>query len=415
MSWVLPRFLALSLLLASALSAQEDILDGWARALSWTTADGNLRARLSGSMEWEAYAFSSPAPALIDTESSSLITPRLVAFLDAQVGPACYAFVQVRADRGFDPGDGPLRGRIDEYALRFTPWRDGRLSVQAGKFAAVFGNWISRHGAWENPFVAAPLIYENPTGIWDSAAAKTSATLLAWAHVRPSNAGSVDDKYLRVPAIWGPVYAPGVSVSGAVGGFEYAAEVKAAGLSSRPSAWEHAAFPWRRPATDLRLGFRPNAAWNFGISAASGSYLEPAAERSLSPGETLGDYRQWTVGQDVSFAWHHFQLWAEWIGARFEVPRVGNADTWAYYVETRYKFAPGLSGALRWNEQRFGTIPDAGGGATRWGRNVRRLELAPAWQLTPHVQWKLQYSLEWIGAPEPSRGHLLATQLVVRF
>ena len=47
---------------------------------------------------------------------------------------------------------------MDEYALRWTPWDDGRLSLQAGKFANVIGNWTARHQSWENPFITAPLL-----------------------------------------------------------------------------------------------------------------------------------------------------------------------------------------------------------------------------------------------------------------
>ena len=35
------------------------------------------------------------------------------------------------------------------------------LNVQAGKFATVVGNWIERYDSWNNPFITAPLPYEN--------------------------------------------------------------------------------------------------------------------------------------------------------------------------------------------------------------------------------------------------------------
>ena len=79
------------------------------------------------------------------------------------------------------------------------------------------------------------------------------------------------------------------------------------------------------------------------------------AEPTLPPGRDIGDYREFVLGQDVSFAWRHLQLWAEFYEARFEVPRVGNADTFAYYyIEAKYKFTPQLFGAIRWNQQLFG-------------------------------------------------------------
>jgi hypothetical protein len=54
--------------------------------------------------------------------------------------------------------------------------------------------------------------------------------------------------------------------------------------------------------------------------------------------------------------------WAEFYEARFEVPNVGDADTFAYYVEAKYKFTPQLFGAVRWNQQLFNTINNGYGG-----------------------------------------------------
>src|SRR6266550_4310834 len=39
------------------------------------------------------------------------------------------------------------------------------------------------------------------------------------------------------PVIWGPSYASGISVSGRLGRFDYAVEMKNASLSSRPESW----------------------------------------------------------------------------------------------------------------------------------------------------------------------------------
>jgi hypothetical protein len=41
---------------------------------------------------------------------------------------------------------------------------------------------------------------------------------------------------------------------------------------------------------------------------------------------------------------HHLQLWAEFYEARFEV-RIGNADTFSYYLEAKYKITSQLFGA----------------------------------------------------------------------
>src|SRR2546423_9342059 len=148
----------------------DDYFDRLDSALTVAAFHDNLRARLSGTIDLEAYHFEQPAPGLIDSKIDNLFNPRLTLFLDAQFGSQLYFFAQSRLDRGFDPSDHGAKIRLDEYALRFTPWNDGRFTVQIGKFATVVGNWVPRHLAWDNPFVNAPLVYENIIAISDKAA-----------------------------------------------------------------------------------------------------------------------------------------------------------------------------------------------------------------------------------------------------
>src|SRR5437868_9133577 len=148
----------------------DDALDRLDNALTVSAFQDNLRARLSGTVDLEFYNFQQPAPGLIDSEIDNLFNPRLTLFLDAQLGSQIYFFTQTRIDRGFDPSDHGAQIRLDEYALRITPWQDGRFTLQAGKFATVVGDWVPRHLSWDNPFVDAPLVYENITAISDKAA-----------------------------------------------------------------------------------------------------------------------------------------------------------------------------------------------------------------------------------------------------
>ena len=127
-----------------------------------------------------------------------------------------------------------------------------------------------------------------------------------------------------------------------------------------------------------------------------------------------GDYRQWVIGQDVGFAWHHLQVWGEVFGARLEIPTVGHADTLAYYVEAKYKFTPQFFGALRWNEQLFGAISDLGA-SVRWGLPATRLDLGAGYRFTAHTQLKLQYNLQQGDVPGRPNGHMLGGQMTLRF
>jgi hypothetical protein len=279
--------------------------------------------------------------------------------------------------------------------------------LQVGKFATVIGNWVPRHLSWENPFVNAPLIYENITPISDKGAPASALDFFERFEAR--------DKYEFNPVIWGPSYASGISVSGRLRDFDYAAEVKNTSLSSRPESWTVTEIGFERPTFNARLGFRPNLMWTFGLSASDGTYFRPEAERTLPRGRDIDDFRELVLGQDISFAWHHLQLWAEFYEARFEVPRVGDADTFAYYVEAKYKFTPQFFGALRWNQQIFDKVDNGLGGQSRWANDLGRIDIAVGYRFTPHTQVKLQYSYQKQTTGPRDDNHLLAAQFTVRF
>lgn len=385
----------------------DDFLDRLDAELTVTAFEDNLRARLSGTIDLEMYHFQQPAPGLINSQIDNLFNPRLTLFLDAQLGSQIYFFAQSRLDRGFDPSDRGAQIRLDEYALRFTPWDDGRFNLQAGTFATVVGNWVPRHLSWENPFINAPLIYENVTPIRDKSAPYSALDFIY--------GPSYYKKYAFNPVIWGPSYASGISVSGRLGRFDYAAEMKNASLSSRPESWHLTQVGFEHPTFSGRAGFRPNQAWNFGLSASEGPYFRPEAERTLPRGRGIGDYREFVLGQDVSFAWHHLQLWAEFYEARFQVPRVGNADTFAYYIEAKYKFTPQLFGALRWNQQLFTNVNIGDGRRIRWSQDLARIDIAATYRFTTHTQLKLQYSFQQETTGPGNDNHMLAAQFTVRF
>lgn len=384
----------------------EEFFDRVDDALTVSAYDDQLRARLSGLVDLEGYLFQRPTPGLLDTMGDRLFSPRLTLFLDTQLGPHLYAFAQARLDRGFDPGDGSTQARVDEYALRFTPGNDRRFNLQVGKFASVTGNWNSRHQSWDNPFINAPLPYENVTTIFDREAPAKAADFFH---------GLNEPKYEYNPIVWGPSYTTGVSAAGQLGRFDCAAELKNASLSSRPESWDVAGVGFSHPTFSGRTGFRPSPLWNLGISGSAGSYLRPEAGPLLPAGRTIGDYRELLVGQDIRFEWHHLQLWAEAYETRFEVPRVGNADSLAYYLEAKYKFTPRCFGAIRWNQQLFGTVPDGLGGRVPWDRDLWRIDLALGFRFTPHTQLKLQYSFQQETVDPHRSGSSVAAQFTLRF
>jgi hypothetical protein len=394
-------------LVASAASAAhaQDFLDRLDESLTFTGSTNQVRLRISGTLDLEGYLFEGTAPGLIRTTSDSLFNPRLTLFTDTQIGAPIYVFTQVRIDRGFDASDEGARLSLDEYAIRITPWEDGRFTIQAGQFATVVGSWVPRHLSWDNPFINAPLVYENVTSLEDAAAPNYIFL----------DIGTPDEKYEYQPVIWGPNYATGISVAGKIGRFDYATEIKNASLSSRPESWPITRMDFDHPSFNGRVGFRPNEMWTFGFSASDGTYFRQEAMPTLPPGRDIGDYHERLLGQDISFAWHHWQVWAEFFEARFEIPAFTDGDTFAYYLEAKYKFTPQFFAAIRWNQQFFSDVTNVYGGTAPWGRDLWRADLAAAYRFTERMQLKVQYSFQRDAYGLRDTTHMLATQFTIRF
>jgi hypothetical protein len=392
---------------AEAAGALDRWLDRVGDALAVTTPGGLVRAKLGALADVEGYWIDQRPPGLLHRDYD-FVNPRLTLLLDTEVGRRVYGFVQARVDRGFDPGaESGVDARADEYLLRVSPFADARLHLQVGKFATLVGNWVPRHLSWDNPFVTAPLPYERVTAVSDARAAPPAEFLARRAFP--------DDRREWVPMIWGPSYASGAAAFGRVGALEWGGELKNAAPSARPAVWDGTERGWDAPTVSGRLGWRPGAAWAVGVSGSRGTYLRSRAQATLARGRHARDYHQSLVGADASYAVRHLELWAEFWASRFEVPRVGQADVAAWYVEGRYKVARRLFAALRWNQQVFGDVDDGRGGETPWDRDAWRLDAAATWRPARHLQVKLQYG---VGRQRrrPQQGQqLVAAQLTLRF
>lgn len=398
------RVASLILLFGPLCAGAESVLDAVDDALTWANGDGSLRWRLSGTLDMEAYHVSGPPPTLLFSDQSDLLNPRLSLFADVQAGAALYGFAQMRLDRGFDPQDGNMELRLDEYAVRWTPWSDGRLSLQAGQFATVVGNWNARHLSWDNPFITAPGPYSTMTPVSEESLYNPAE----------EHSDLSEDAYEYNPIVWGPSYATGVALSGRLGRFDYAAEWKNASLASRPESWTLRDIRADRGTFSGRLGWRPDESWNLGLSASDGVYMSSLVNDELPQGLSLSDFRQTVIAHDLSYAWRHFQLWAEVFASRFDIPGVGHGDVLGWYVEAKYKFSHRWFGALRFNHQAYGELADADG-RLPWGEDSWRAEAAVTCRLSAHSQIKLQYSFQHPLTGDGPDGHLLGAQFTLRF
>jgi len=379
------------------------------RAYDLLPDDWPVRISVSALVDLETYYSDGLPPGLLFPDDEVFFNPRLTLFADLHFGSHLAGFVQARLDRGFDPGareGGDVR--LDEYALTWTPLDEPVINVRVGKFATVFGNWVPRHLSWDNPFITAPVPYENVFGIADHIAPPSKGAFLTRKTVP-------DKKREWLPLIWGPEYAHGASVLGRIEDFDYAFEIKSASISSRPYAWDARHVEWDAPTVTGRLGYRPDASWNLGASFSTGAYMLADPHDTLPRGTDRGDYRQDTLGFDASYAHHHFELWGELMLSRFEVPRVGDAGTVAYYLEAKYKITESLFVAARWNQQFFDEVSDGRGGEAAWDRDLFRADFSVGYRFNRSLESKLQYSYGHEGGPNANGDHLLAAQVTWRF
>ena len=84
---------------------------------------------------------------------------------------------------------------------------------------------------------------------------------------------------------------------------------------------------------------------------------------------------------------------------------MGDADTFAYYVEAKYKFTPQLFGAVHWNQQLFNEINNGFGVKEHWIPDLGRIDIAATYRFATHVQLKLQYSYQHETTPPGQDNH----------
>lgn len=403
---VRPRRLAV-LLLMTGLSAPawaQGPLHTLGQELGWVSADGAAWGQLSVTGELTAYAFEDPPPGLIFADDDTFLAPRLSLTADLGVGERLLAHALVRADRGFDPGDdedGDVR--LDEAFVQINLFDAARGRIRAGRFATVFGGWVGRHLAWDNPLISAPAVYDDMVAVTHTAAPPD----------RDGFAGRRDNpenKDTWVPVVWGPSYATGAAVSGGAGTFDLAVELKNTALSAPPTAWDDGFDT--DPTVSARAGWHPTPEWTLGASFSSGPYLRDAAQPTLPAGADVDDFAQTTWGFDLTYERRHLQLWAELVGSRFEVPRVGDVDMLGGFVELRYKPAPRLWTAVRLNHSRFDDTP---GLDQPWDRHLSRVDLGIGYRHSAHVQAKLEYAYGDQAGRDSNGNHLLAAQIMLWF
>ncbi len=383
----------------------QDVLDDIDRKLTVASRDGAMVADLSLMSDVTFYAQDKPAQGLLFSDNDEYVAPRIAAFLDVGYDEWLVLHAQAAADRGLDPGErshGDVR--LDELFVEAHVTEAGRLSLRVGKFASSFGGWITRHLAWDNPMITAPLIYEDVLPMTDRTAPLSPPAFA-------SRRNMVDKQRDWVPIVWGASYTSGASLSAGTDTLDMTIEVKNAALSSRPETWDIFGGGYETdPSVTGHVRWHPAEAWWFGGSASRGPYLQDDAKPTLPAGKQVDDYDQTTFGVDASYEHRRLQLWAELVHAKFHTPVVDDVEGLSGFVEARYKATAQVWVGARWNQSWF---DDAPGSDVSWNRDMRRLDLALGYRHTAHLEVKAQYSLSNQAGREIDGEHLFAAQFVL--
>jgi len=390
----------------------EEAIQGLKDFHRYESPDGGFRLNSDFWFTQNYMVFDQPPPSLVRTGQYQLYYPKLSGLVSMEFGDRLSLVALGQAYRQFDPADMAVNANLDEYFAVLQPLDTAALVLKGGTFATCFGQWVNRHFSFQNPLINAPLMYEAMTTVTDGSNGGTATPGRA-AFLNRRN--QVMNYNTWLPVIWGPSYTSGGQIGGSWDRFDYAVELKNAGLSSRPGEWQFWDKSFAYPTLTGRVGWRPDAAWNLGFSGSGGSYVsqDPRVTGSMNAWDTT----QTVLGTDISWAHGPLEIWTEAAWNRFRVPNLGPADTWSYFVEAKWKLAPQWWLAGRWNQQLYGsydnTVPP--GGEVGWDNDLWRIDACLGWKIDRFMQFKVQYSYLGTNGFVQQSPNLFAIQLVMEF
>jgi hypothetical protein len=299
-------------------------------------------------------------------------------FMNARISDEASAFLELETWRGWE---------VRVYSGSLTYKISGeRLKVEAGKFAAPFGNFLPRRFAPQNFVYGYPLFYEFRTSLTAAAAPLNYAALLK------ARASAGDD---GLPMISRQAYITGVQFFGKLGAIGYHLGLANGALSNPTNLSET-----RRPLVFGRIQIQPAIGFTIGVSAANGGYLNRAQIENQQPYLKLEKCAQTLAGVDIEYSRGYLVFFGESAFSRWENPLLGDdLDALAFSAEMRYKILPRLFVAGRYGRIRFSEISDAqdvdadGKLSEPWEFPVWRLESAVGCNLSRHALVKAVWQI----------------------
>jgi len=378
---------------------------GW----HYVSKGGGFQADISGRLELSGFLPQS-SPSWLIEETDPFFSGRLSLLADIFFGSRLYGLVEFRVDPGEIPGSGPLKTRIQQAFLRYTFLSSRRLHLQVGKFVSPFGDYSQRHHTAADPFIRPPLLHEYRTMICPGFAPQFNDGFIRWkddpGRFRPIGA----------PIIWANPYQPGIMLFGSIGRFDFRLAAVNSAPSSDPVQWNPDFNQTWHYSLVAHLGWRISPELTIGISFDHGPYSLESIKNTLPQGEDINDYNQEMLGVNVTYTRGKIAVNMELIFDTWEVPNVIDYPRdISYYLEVKYKFLPGLFGAVRYNGIYFNKISYSSGEKDKWDYDVQRWQLGVGYAFSRRLEVRAEYMINRTIGPYDPPDNLFALQWTWRF
>lgn len=372
-----------------------------------------------------------PTPLRVNEGDATFLNSWVLLF-GAEVGDDLSLFAEVQTVNGIS---------FVNYGLSaiYQPKGRGYLNFEVGKFLVPFGTFLGRRWASENPFIDFPLIYEYQTVLSAFDLPQDESELLrvrgqgqsfqyhadvSLAHLgkfSTSFSGHLPRAGRGIRIISREAYLTGIQLFGSLGTVNYHLGITNGSLSN-PADINNS------NAANIfgRVSYTPLTGLLLGTSFSSGTYLDKGSlNPQLAPlGKRAEDFRQNSLGLDLSYSAGHLVFFSELILNRWQTPSIDeHLDARAFYLEGKYTLLTRFYVAARFSQIDFADIDDPsdidedGRFRESWDFDVRQLELSLGYRINRHALMKLVGQVNRTqGAPtgDPS-DNLFAFQTVVFF
>lgn len=209
---------------------------------------------------------------------------------------------------------------------------------------------------------------------------------------------STRNPLIGIPDGYIPVYPVGAMVSGARGKIDY----RLAGITLPPTHRGYVPRPDPLIRPLIGIGVTPMTGLRVGASATDGAYLNGELSSSQLNDRGWQSYRQRVLAGDLQYGFGHFDLRAEFVVAKFEVPRRGWIDGQAGYGEVRATLTPRVFVAARTEFNRYPFIRPLS--ETEWvsrHTELRAVETGLGYRFGANTLMKVTFSADdWVVTPE---------------